>query len=862
MCDKDNCNCGSNPCCDECEPWNCVEQAVNDVWATKETQIEGLVQKAENAADRSEDAASAAADSASEAKGYRDEAEQAATTAVAAEGTVIEVAGILQETGEALRRVANQLEDAIAGITVIPYYYTIETNQQTVIVLPAEFKTASVQAIYIDGLRQESGIDRGFTYVALTRTITLASGLPKGLEIVIMLGTYNADNPDDFSHTLASNNGASLVGSTSGKTVQAELDALKQASGNFSDALNPVWQRMSAESGYDLKGSFEDGAILTTTTDVIVFKGQGKLYKWTGTLPKTVAANSNPGNTGGITVTAWVQVDQETLRGQFKTTSGASLISTSVGKSIQTVLDESLAIYAESFGDLTTSDATSVLQTAINTAASKGLTLNFKTPTINCSQLLLPNNCILNLGNTVLKQIDNTNKTFVRNAVYSYTDKVYTNKNITIIDGVFDFNGIAQADTLPTGEVNTGCAFFGVDGLTFKGKTCFKNARRYNAFMANCTKVHFDTPQIQNNPAIPSQNKDGLHFCGKVYGVTINALYVLNPEDDALALNADDVDHGGEWTRANITGPIDNVWVGQVHVEGPASHNGVRLLSASPTTPITNVKIDSIVGTVDNYFLNIESYNLGTGSAYHNIDVGTVGGTYAVRTNPAFVQGMVNIYTMKSNGAVLNNIHIGQVFRDQVIGDGQERPTVQLGVERTSITLDEIVEQNCANDSVVRLTEVGPAAYVSIGKVFKSSTRTLTPGVYGSIVSASNVNANQLEYLKVGFSSVDHLRHVVLANSIKIKHLDMFSDGSADNVPLYLSSAQVVCLNWASSAPSTYQFTAMRYTLSGTNSSITVERPAVTGGSTAERPINALIGDSFYDTTLGVRVNWNGIAWV
>ena len=227
MSDKENCNCGSNPCCDECEPVNCIEQAVNDVWATKETQIEGLVQKAEDAADRSEDAASAAAGSASEAKGYRDEAEQAAITAVAAEGTVIEVAGILQETGEALRRVASQLEDAIAGITVVPFYYTIETNQQTVIVLPAEIKTASVQAIYIDGLRQESGVDRGFTYVALTRTITLASGLPKGLEIVIMLGTYNADNPDDFSHTLASTNGASLIGTTGGATVQEVLNSIK-----------------------------------------------------------------------------------------------------------------------------------------------------------------------------------------------------------------------------------------------------------------------------------------------------------------------------------------------------------------------------------------------------------------------------------------------------------------------------------------------------------------------------------------------------------------------------------------------------------------------------------------------------------
>lgn len=253
MCDDQNCNCGGS-CCGDCEPWNCVEQAVNDVWATKEGQIKELVQKAEDAADRSEDAADrsedaakASADSASEAKGFRDEAEKAATTAVAAEGTVIETAGILQETGEALRRIANQLEDAIAGIAVVPYYYTIETQKQTKIVLPAEIKLANVQSIYIEGTRQDPGEDRGFTYDNTTRTVTLAHGLPKGMEITLILGTYNADNPEDFSHTLASVNGASLVGTSDGQTVQVHLNALNDLLGNSPKKVT-----------YNIPGDFAD----------------------------------------------------------------------------------------------------------------------------------------------------------------------------------------------------------------------------------------------------------------------------------------------------------------------------------------------------------------------------------------------------------------------------------------------------------------------------------------------------------------------------------------------------------------------------------------------------------------------------
>lgn len=225
-----HCGC-AGPCdcdceCNECAPWNCIEQAVNDIWSTKEKEIEALIKRAEDAATRSEAAAAAAAASATEAKGYRDDAEQAATTAVAAEGSVIEVAGILQETGDALRRIAAELENAIAGIAVVPYYYTIQTNKQTVITLPSELKLANVQSIYIEGTRQDPGPDRGFTYDNATRTVTLADGLPKGMEITLILGTYNADNPEDFSHTLASSNGATLIGTTGGITVQAALTQL------------------------------------------------------------------------------------------------------------------------------------------------------------------------------------------------------------------------------------------------------------------------------------------------------------------------------------------------------------------------------------------------------------------------------------------------------------------------------------------------------------------------------------------------------------------------------------------------------------------------------------------------------------
>ena len=218
MCDKTNSNYdySGNPCCDQYEPSNCIEQAVNDVWSVKQGQINGLVEQAETAAENSEASAKASAESAAESKEFRDEAELAATTATDAMGTVIGVVNNLQD-------VADELNTAVAGIAVATWYYTAISDNQTVIPVPADKNEVDIQAIYINGVRKEP--NRGFIFDKLARTITLAEGIPLGLEIAIIMGTYS-DNPNDFAHTLASNNGASLIGTSSGKTAQAEINQL------------------------------------------------------------------------------------------------------------------------------------------------------------------------------------------------------------------------------------------------------------------------------------------------------------------------------------------------------------------------------------------------------------------------------------------------------------------------------------------------------------------------------------------------------------------------------------------------------------------------------------------------------------
>ena len=325
MCDKDTCNDAS--CCGECEPWNCLEQQINDALATKEDQLQGYVDEAKDAAAESKASAEASAQSAAESKEFRDEAETAASTAVAAEGVVLGVANTLQDTADKLEQVADELNTAIAGIAVSSWFYTTVSENQTVIPVPANKNAVDVQSIYTEGSRQSPF--RGFEFDKTAMTITLAEPLPLGLEIEIILGTYNSDNPNDFAHTLASDNGASLIGTTSGNTVQQEIT-------NFSINTREQWRRSLAEAGLTLvDGSFEEGASVQNDKQAVWHISGGQCYVWGGVFPKTVPVNSTPLTTGGVAEGAWVSVGDAVLRGDLAKTTGATMVGAASGRTVQ-----------------------------------------------------------------------------------------------------------------------------------------------------------------------------------------------------------------------------------------------------------------------------------------------------------------------------------------------------------------------------------------------------------------------------------------------------------------------------------------------------------------------------------------------
>ena len=123
---------------------------------------------------------------------------------------------------------------------------------------------------------------------------------------------------------LKDTNGADLIQSSNGNTVQEELN---------NNLLNDreQWRRSLAEAGLTLvDGSFEEGATLNNNTDAVWYIAGGQCYTWDGAFPKAVPADSTPTSTGGIGPSAWVNVGDASLRSNLADDDGVDLVNGAV----------------------------------------------------------------------------------------------------------------------------------------------------------------------------------------------------------------------------------------------------------------------------------------------------------------------------------------------------------------------------------------------------------------------------------------------------------------------------------------------------------------------------------------------------
>lgn len=125
------------------------------------------------------------------------------------------------------------------------------------------------------------------------------------------------------------------------------------------EGLRWVAQQAIAAFGYITLDSFEDGNTLTLPNQVLRLESTGEYYRWDGVFPKVVPTGSTPDSTGGTGTGAWLSVGDATLRGDLAQTTGASIVVTSDGDTVQEELDKIKLKFA-SFAAMRSSTASEI----------------------------------------------------------------------------------------------------------------------------------------------------------------------------------------------------------------------------------------------------------------------------------------------------------------------------------------------------------------------------------------------------------------------------------------------------------------------------------------------------------------------
>lgn len=72
--------------------------------------------------------------------------------------------------------------------------------------------------------------------------------------------------------------------------------------------------------------SFQDGATLSQSNQILKDNDSGEYYRWDGAHTKLVPAGSTPATTGGFGINAWLSVGDSVLRTQLASVNGYALV--------------------------------------------------------------------------------------------------------------------------------------------------------------------------------------------------------------------------------------------------------------------------------------------------------------------------------------------------------------------------------------------------------------------------------------------------------------------------------------------------------------------------------------------------------
>lgn len=254
---------------------------------------------------------------------------------------------------------------------------------EQVITVPYNFK--DVPAVYKNGERYYKNLQtKSYVYDPSTRTVTMTELLAQGDRVIITLGgestsiaitdrtteeVARANNVKDTDVVLSSSTNVVITDKKVLYDVNAQkywdlpnlppnvyivkvegnkltynpgavvIDLLEPA--NPLTIIEPVLSRLGAETGNPMVGTFEKGASVSSASQTVGSTMEGKLYRWEGTLPKTVRAGDTPYSSGGVGSGKWVEITNATLRSQLASTGGAAMVKASDGRTVEQWLVQS-----------------------------------------------------------------------------------------------------------------------------------------------------------------------------------------------------------------------------------------------------------------------------------------------------------------------------------------------------------------------------------------------------------------------------------------------------------------------------------------------------------------------------------------
>lgn len=164
------------------------------------------------------------------------------------------------------------------------------------------------------------------------------------------------ESQQHIEHVARSRNAAGekalqVTGSIRGENVtNRTLDGLEDLYTSSITEFEARGENALRSVGWVTLDSFQQGAEITERNQILRDETNGEYYRWDGNLPKTVPVGSTPESAGGVGMGAWVSVGDASLRSDLSKSTGAELITTLSGKTVQKEIDD-INIEVSSFNE-------------------------------------------------------------------------------------------------------------------------------------------------------------------------------------------------------------------------------------------------------------------------------------------------------------------------------------------------------------------------------------------------------------------------------------------------------------------------------------------------------------------------------